>query len=204
MLRKLALLDAAEVLDDLRVPPGNRLEKLPGERGGQHGIRVNDQGACAWAATRAALTTSRFSITTEETAMATRKLRIHSPWGSAPGGLPRAAEAFTISAGAGYLGSTLADQRDCPRQAGRVGGYRPPTRAVLRHVGVVWLNLQARFDLAQLRDVLGARLQEVRILERASQANKALQLTGPAMDARCAIYQASSQLSFGVRRMSTS
>lgn len=43
MLRKLVAIDAAEQLDDLRVPPGNRLEKLKGERAGQHSIRVNDQ-----------------------------------------------------------------------------------------------------------------------------------------------------------------
>ena len=42
-LRKLAVLDAAESLRDLRVPPGNRLEKLSGNREGQHSIRVNDQ-----------------------------------------------------------------------------------------------------------------------------------------------------------------
>ena len=42
-LRKLEILDAAEVLADLRVPPGNRLEKLSGDRAGQHSIRVNDQ-----------------------------------------------------------------------------------------------------------------------------------------------------------------
>ena len=42
MLRKLLILDAAERLDDLRVPPGNRLEKLRGDRAGQHSIRVND------------------------------------------------------------------------------------------------------------------------------------------------------------------
>jgi proteic killer suppression protein len=41
--RKLLLLDAAERLDDLRVPPGNRLEKLAGDRKGQHSIRINDQ-----------------------------------------------------------------------------------------------------------------------------------------------------------------
>lgn len=41
--RKLAMLDAAESLDDLRVPPGNRLEKLVGDRAGQHSIRINDQ-----------------------------------------------------------------------------------------------------------------------------------------------------------------
>jgi proteic killer suppression protein len=43
MLRKLVAVDAAEALDDLRVPPGNRLEKLRGDRAGQHSIRVNDQ-----------------------------------------------------------------------------------------------------------------------------------------------------------------
>ena len=42
-LRKLVILDAAESLDDLRVPPGNRLEKLKGDRKGQYSIRVNDQ-----------------------------------------------------------------------------------------------------------------------------------------------------------------
>ena len=42
-LRKLLLLDAAEKLEDLRIPPGNRLEKLAGNRQGQHSIRINDQ-----------------------------------------------------------------------------------------------------------------------------------------------------------------
>jgi len=41
--RKLAILDATERLDDLRVPPGNHLEKLSRDRAGQHNIRVNDQ-----------------------------------------------------------------------------------------------------------------------------------------------------------------
>lgn len=42
-LRKLLILDAAEELTDLRIPPGNRLEKLSGDRAGQHSIRINDQ-----------------------------------------------------------------------------------------------------------------------------------------------------------------
>jgi proteic killer suppression protein len=42
-LRKLRILDAAVNLDDLRVPPGNRLERLKGDRSGQHSIRINDQ-----------------------------------------------------------------------------------------------------------------------------------------------------------------
>jgi toxin HigB-1 len=43
MLRKLGVVDAAEQLEELRVPPGNRLEKLKGARAGQHSIRINDQ-----------------------------------------------------------------------------------------------------------------------------------------------------------------
>ncbi len=42
-LKKLLILHAAERLDDLMVPPGNRLEKLKGNRAGQHSIRINDQ-----------------------------------------------------------------------------------------------------------------------------------------------------------------
>lgn len=41
--RKLAMLDAATTLADLKSPPGNRLEPLAGDRAGQHSIRVNDQ-----------------------------------------------------------------------------------------------------------------------------------------------------------------
>jgi proteic killer suppression protein len=41
--RKLAMLNAAQALQDLRVPPGNRLEKLTGDREGQHSIWINDQ-----------------------------------------------------------------------------------------------------------------------------------------------------------------
>jgi len=42
-MRKLAMLNRAGRLDDLRVPPGNRLEALKGGRAGRHSIRINDQ-----------------------------------------------------------------------------------------------------------------------------------------------------------------
>ena len=41
--RKLAILHAADSVQDLRVPPGNRLERLSGDREGQHSIRINDR-----------------------------------------------------------------------------------------------------------------------------------------------------------------
>lgn len=42
-LRKLFMLDKAQALDDLRIPPANRLEALKKDRKGQHSIRINDQ-----------------------------------------------------------------------------------------------------------------------------------------------------------------
>jgi toxin HigB-1 len=42
-VRKLEALDSAEALQDLRVPPGNRLEQLKGDRAGQYSIRINDR-----------------------------------------------------------------------------------------------------------------------------------------------------------------
>jgi proteic killer suppression protein len=41
--KKLVILDAAPLLNDLRIPPGNRFEALKGDRKGQHSIRINDQ-----------------------------------------------------------------------------------------------------------------------------------------------------------------
>lgn len=41
--RKLRMLNSAVTLDDLRIPPANRLEALKGNRKGQHSIRINDQ-----------------------------------------------------------------------------------------------------------------------------------------------------------------
>lgn len=41
--RKLLIIDAATAIEDLRSPPGNRLEKLSGNRAGQHSIRINNQ-----------------------------------------------------------------------------------------------------------------------------------------------------------------
>ena len=41
--KKLRQLNAADNINDLRIPPGNRLEKLAGNRAGQHSIRINDQ-----------------------------------------------------------------------------------------------------------------------------------------------------------------
>jgi len=52
-LRNLLMLDAADDLRDLRVPPGNRLEALSGSRKGQHSIRINEQWRVCFVWTKA-------------------------------------------------------------------------------------------------------------------------------------------------------
>ena len=51
--RRLDQLNQAHVLEDLRVPPGNRLEQLKGDRKGQHSIRINDQFRICFRSTEA-------------------------------------------------------------------------------------------------------------------------------------------------------
>lgn len=51
-VNKLAMLNAAHALDDLRIPPGNRLEALKAGRKGQYSIRINDQWRVCFAWTR--------------------------------------------------------------------------------------------------------------------------------------------------------
>ncbi|MFQ5401777.1 MAG: type II toxin-antitoxin system RelE/ParE family toxin [Anaerolineae bacterium] len=53
--RKLDQIDSAEVLDDLRIPPGNHLETLKGDRQGQHSIRINEQYRICFVWTEAGL-----------------------------------------------------------------------------------------------------------------------------------------------------
>lgn len=51
-IRKVAMIQGAQVLDDLRVPPGNPPEALSGNRAGQHSIRINDQWRICFVWTR--------------------------------------------------------------------------------------------------------------------------------------------------------
>jgi toxin HigB-1 len=64
--RKLLIIDAAEALSDLRVPPGNRLEQLRGNRAGQHSIRINDQWRICFTWTAAGAADVGSPTTTEE------------------------------------------------------------------------------------------------------------------------------------------
>lgn len=60
-LRKLSMLNAAHAIQDMRSPPANRLEKLSGDRRGQHSIRINDQWRICFVWTDAGPTDVEFS-----------------------------------------------------------------------------------------------------------------------------------------------
>jgi addiction module HigA family antidote len=169
MLRKLVAVDAAERLEDLRVPPGNRLEKLHGDRARQHSIRVNDQ----WRICFRWHEGNAYEVEIVDyhwgEGMMTRKLApIH------PGEvlLHDFLEPFGLSQ------YRLAHDINVP--ARRVNEIVHGKRAVsadtalrlARYFGTsdrFWLNLQARFDLEVQRDVLGKRLErEVAVLAPAS------------------------------------
>jgi len=64
--RKLIMLETAEILDDLKSPPGNRLESLAGDREGQHSIRINKQWRVCSDGQSMARKTLRSLITIEE------------------------------------------------------------------------------------------------------------------------------------------
>ena len=63
--RKLRQLEIAGRLDDLRIPPGNRLEALRGDRAGQHSIRINDHSASASSGRMQGLKPLNLSTTTD-------------------------------------------------------------------------------------------------------------------------------------------
>ena len=66
--RRLLFLHRARLLQDLRVPPGNQLEALKGDRKGQHSIRINDQWRICFRWTRTDPMTSKSSTTTRRPA----------------------------------------------------------------------------------------------------------------------------------------
>jgi addiction module HigA family antidote len=174
MLRRLVQLDAAERLDDLRVPPGNRLEALKGDRRGQHSIRVNDQ----W---RVCFRWSDGDVYEVEivdyhevdggavtnTASGAEKLRPIHPGEVLledfllPMELSQYRLAKDISVPPRRINEIVLGKRSITADTAlRLGRYFGTTEQF-------WLNLQTRHDLEVERDRLGPRLaQEVAVLNR--------------------------------------
>lgn len=165
----LVAVDAAEQLGDLRVPPGNRLQKLRGDRAGQHSIRVNEH--CRICFRRRDGNSHEVEIVDYHESvrgwcrMAARKLNpIH----------PGDVLATDFLEPLGLSQYRLA--RDISVPPRRINEVVHGTRGIsadsalrlARYFGTSdrsWLNLQARYDLEMERDHLGARLaKEVRVL----------------------------------------
>ena len=157
-LRKLLLVDAAEVLKGGRVPPGNRLEKLAGDREGQYSIRINDQWRMCFRWEEAARTTSRSPITIEKLPMA-RRSRPGPPGRDPVQGVPGPARPQPVSAGQEDERATAPDQRDRPRAACHHRGHGVAAGRCFGTSEQLWLNLQVQYDLEIEKDRLGNRLQ---------------------------------------------
>jgi len=167
-LRKLRQIDAAMTLEDLRVPPGNRLERLHADRAGQHSIRINDQWRLCfrWAAGDA----HDVEIVDyhQEILMARKLAPVH------PGEVllkdflePLGLTQYRLSKGLSVP----------PRRINEIVLRKRAISAdtalrLARFFGTsdrFWLNLQASYDLDVERDRLAGRLtKEVEVLRKAS------------------------------------
>lgn len=153
--RKLLLLHRAVSLQDLRVPPGNRLEDLKGDRQGQHSIRINDQWRICFVWRDGDAFDLRSPITTEGAHMVTRRLEpIH------PGEILE--EDFMRPLG--LSANAIAKRIDVPvtRISEMVRGRRGVTAdtalRLARFFGTspeLWLGLQAEYDLRVARREIG-------------------------------------------------
>ncbi|MFB9777801.1 type II toxin-antitoxin system RelE/ParE family toxin [Brevibacterium otitidis] len=108
-LMKLLLLDAPHELDELRVPPGNRVELLKGDRAGQHSIQINDQWRVCFVWTPAGPSNVEIVDHRQEGRHGGQDCS-HRSEGDPHGGVPGADGHYTAQAGRVDRGSAAADQ----------------------------------------------------------------------------------------------
>lgn len=171
-LRKLVMLDAAEILDDLRVPPGNRLEALRGDRAGQYSIRINQQRRICFTwtdagpadvATQWELAT-RSSTTAEEVPPMTTITPIH------PGEvlMEEFLEPLQISQNRVAVAIGVPPRRINEIIHGKRRITADTALRLARYFGTTdrfWLNLQTRYDLEIEKDHLGNALDRIEPLK---------------------------------------
>jgi addiction module HigA family antidote len=163
------MLDAAETLADLLVPPGNRLEKLTGDRAGQHSIRINRQWRICFYWSDAGPEDVEIVDYHWEEAVATDTIMppVH------PGEI--LLEEFLKPLDVSQY--QLAKELNVPARRINeiVHGQRRITAdtalRLARYFGTserFWMNLQARYDLEIEKDRLGTTLDDIRPLSAAS------------------------------------
>lgn len=163
-------LEIAGSLEDLRIPPGNRLEALSGDRAGQHSIRINDQYRVCFRWTPQGRLMSRSSTTISEVILVSELMKPVSP-----GELLK--EEFLESMGLSQY--RLAKETGIPAQ--RIGqivwGRRRITAdtdlRLCRFFGLsdgYWLRAQAAYDLEATRRNIGPALDRITPWEGAAVA----------------------------------
>ena len=165
--RKLAILDAAETLADPMVPPGNRLEKLTGDRGGQYSIRIKQHGGAA--TSDAGPRTSRSLTTIERRKQVTETVMppVH------PGEIlieeflsPLSVSQYQLAKEIGVPARRINEIVHGQRRISVDTALR-----LARYFGtseLFWTNLQTRYDLEIEKDRLGAVLDEIHPLSAGS------------------------------------
>jgi toxin HigB-1 len=168
--RKLAMLDAAETLADLRVPPGNRLEKLTGDRAGQHSIRINQQWQICFTWTDAGPENVEIvdyhqkeeTVTTETVMPPGRPGEILLEEFLTPLGVSQYQLAKAVHVPARRINEIVHGQRRITADTAlRLSRYFGTSERF-------WMNLQARHDLEVEKDRLGAALDDIRPLSAAT------------------------------------
>ena len=151
-LRKLDMLDAAEILADLRAPPGNRLEALSGNLVGLHSIRINDQFRICFHWTKEGPEMSSSSITTDR--VSTHPGEVLREEFMRPLGLSASALARALNVPPNRVTSIVAETApravtpDTALRLARCFGTSPR----------FWLNLQIAHDLSFIEHRLGTEI----------------------------------------------
>ena len=164
------MLDAAETLADLMVPPGNRLEKLAGDRAGQHSIRINRQWRICFRWTDAGpedVEITDYHYKGGSMATDTVMAPVH------PGEIlleeflkPLAVSQYKLAKEIGVPARRINEIVHGQRRISADTALR-----LARFFGTserFWINLQARYDLETEKDRLGDALDEIRPLSAAS------------------------------------
>jgi addiction module HigA family antidote len=167
--RKLAMLDAAESLGDLLVPPGNLLEKLSGDRGGQHSIRINRQWRICFRWTDAGPEDVEIVDYHQERAVTAETIMEPVHPGEVlmeeflkPLELSQYQLAKELSVPARRINEIVhGDRRITADTALRLARFFGTSERF-------WMNLQARYDLEIERDRLGATLDSIRPMQAVS------------------------------------
>jgi addiction module HigA family antidote len=167
VLRNLLLLDAAEKLEDLRIPPGKLLEKLTGYRQGQHSIRINDQWRICFRWSEGDAYDVEIADYHEE--VTTMKTRVLAPIHPGEILMEEFLKPLNISQ------YKLAKDINVP--ARRINEIVHGKRSITADTALrlsryfnlserFWLNLQARYDLEVQKDRFKGRIEsEVKVLE---------------------------------------